>query len=65
LLPKRIIGIMVGVTSRCSCRSLFKKLDILTLLCLYIFLVRMYVVSNLDNYHMNSSIRRIDTRYKN
>ena len=25
----------------------------------------MYVVSNLDNYHMNSSIHRIDTRYKN
>jgi len=25
----------------------------------------MYVVSNLDNYHMNSSIHRIDKRYKN
>jgi len=23
------------------------------------------VVNNLDNYHMNSSIDRIDTRYKN
>jgi len=37
-LQKRIIRIMFGVTSRWSCRSLFRKLDILTLSCLYIYL---------------------------
>lgn len=55
LLQKSVIRIMVWVTSR--------KLDILTLSCLSIYLL-MYVVNNLDNYHKNSSIHTTDTRYK-
>jgi hypothetical protein len=55
LLQKRIIRIMVRVTSR--------KLDILTLPCLYIYLL-IYVVNNLDIYHKNSSIHTTEMRYK-
>jgi len=62
LLKKIIIRSMVGVTSRCSCRSLFRKIGHLTPPCLYIYLLMIYVVNNWDNYHMNSSI---DRRYKN
>jgi hypothetical protein len=29
------------------------------------FLIEDVVISNFDNYHMNSSIHRIDTRYRN
>jgi hypothetical protein len=38
LLQKKVIRIMVGASARCSCRSLFRKLDILTLPCLYIYI---------------------------
>ena len=65
LLQKRIIRIMVGVTSKCLCRSLFRKLDTLSLPHLYIYLLMMCVVNNLDNYNMNSSVHRIYARYKN
>jgi hypothetical protein len=34
LLQKKVIRIMVGASSRCSCRNLFRKLDTLTLPCL-------------------------------
>jgi hypothetical protein len=56
---------MVRVTTKCSCRSLFRKLDILTLSCLYIYLLMMYVANNLDACHMNTSINGNDMRYKN
>lgn len=40
-------------------------MNILTLPYLYIYLLMMYVVNNLGNYRMNSSIHRTDTRDKN
>ena len=36
-LKKKIIRIMIGVLPKFSCRGLFKKADILTFPCLYIF----------------------------
>lgn len=63
-LQKIIIRIMVGVISRCSCRSLFRKPDILTLSCLCIYLLMIYVANNIDTCHMNTSIHRIDTSTK-
>jgi hypothetical protein len=38
VLQKRIIRAMVGVGSRCSCRSLFKKLNILPVPCIYTYI---------------------------
>jgi hypothetical protein len=35
---KRIVRIMAGVRSRCSCRGLFRKLDILPVPCQYIYI---------------------------
>jgi hypothetical protein len=56
---------MAGVSSRCLCRSLFRKLDILTLPCLYIFSLMLFVLKNTDSYQTNSFTHRINTRYKN
>jgi hypothetical protein len=65
LLHKKIIRIMVGVSSRCLYRSLFVKLNILTLPCLYIYSLMLFVLKNMASYHTNSSIHTINTRYKN
>jgi hypothetical protein len=43
LIQKRIITIMLGLGPRSSCRGEFKKLDILTVPCLYIFALMMFV----------------------
>jgi hypothetical protein len=65
LLQKKVIRITVGASSRCSCRSLFRKLGILTLPCLYIYCLMLYVLNNMDNCQTNSSIHTINTRCKN
>jgi hypothetical protein len=45
ILQKRIVRIMAGIGFgfRSSCRSLFKKLDILPVLCQYIFSLMIFV----------------------
>ena len=43
ILQKRIVRILAGVSSRCSCRGLFKRLNILTLPCLYIYEILCFV----------------------
>jgi hypothetical protein len=53
LLQKKVIRIMVGASSRCSCRSLFRKLDILTLPCLYNYSLMLFVLKSMDNYQTN------------
>jgi hypothetical protein len=65
LLQKKVIRIMVGASSKCSCRSLFRKLDILTVPCSYIKSLMLFVLKNVDNYQTNSSIHTINTRCKN
>jgi hypothetical protein len=65
LLQKKVIRIMVGASSRCWCRSLFRKLEILTLPCLYIYSLMLFVLKNMDNYQTNSSIHTINIRCKN
>jgi hypothetical protein len=47
-----------------SCRSLFKKLDILPVPCQYIFSSMIFVVDNKENLQTNSSIHGVDTRNK-
>lgn len=55
---------MLGVSSRCSCIGLFRKMDILTFLCLYIFLWMSFVLNNINNFHTNSCVHEINTIYK-
>jgi hypothetical protein len=50
LIQKRIIKIMLGLGPRLSCRSGFKKLDILTVASLFIFALTMFVVNNPDSF---------------
>jgi len=60
----RIIRFMTGSTSRISCRTLFKKLEILTLTSQYILSLMRFLSSNLEVYKFNSSVHNINTRCK-
>jgi len=60
-----IIIIVIGVGPRCSCKGLFKKLDILPVPCFYLLCLMTVVVSNLENFQTNSSLNYIHTRHKN
>jgi hypothetical protein len=56
---------MLGLSYRSSCKSCFKKLDILTVPCLYIFSLAMFVINNPSYVLTNASLPGIDTRQKN
>ena len=61
-LQKKIIRIMVGAHTRTPCRNLFKKLDILTVLCQCIFSLMYFIVDNQENFQTNSSVHSFETR---
>jgi hypothetical protein len=63
-LQKKIVGLMAGVKPRNSC-SLFKRLEILTLPCDYIFPLLLFIVNNQENFQTNSTVHSVSTRYKN
>jgi hypothetical protein len=62
ILQKKIIRIMVGVGPRRTCRGLFRKLNILPIPCVYIFVLMMFVINNLEKFQTNPSIHGINTR---
>jgi hypothetical protein len=56
-LQKRMITmIMMAVSSRCSCKGLFTKLDTLPAPCEYIFSVMLFTVNKLDNIQTNAVV---------
>jgi hypothetical protein len=61
---KRIIRIMTGSTSSISCRTLFWKLEILTLTSQYILSSMRFFSSNLEFFTFNISVHNINTRLK-
>jgi hypothetical protein len=61
---KRIIRIITGSTSSTPCRTLFWKLEILTLTSQYILSLMRFLSSNLETYTFNTSVRNINTRLK-
>jgi hypothetical protein len=61
-LQKSVVRIMAGVRSRCSCRGLFKKLDILPVPCQYIFSLMIFVVDNLGSFQTNLTVHGLNTR---
>jgi hypothetical protein len=65
LLQKRILRIMLGLGPRCSCKGMFKNLDILPVPCLYISSLIMLVVNNPHSFQTNATLHCINTRYKN
>jgi hypothetical protein len=50
---KRIVRIMAGIGSKGSCRSLFKKLDIVLVPCQYTLSLMMFFVDNQENVQTN------------
>jgi hypothetical protein len=55
---------MTGSTTRISCRTLFQKLEILTVTSQYILSLMRFLSSNLEIYTFKISIHNINTRCK-
>ena len=55
-IQKRVIKSMVGVSSRMSCRQLFKELNILTLASLYILEVNCFIRKYCQSLEQNSNV---------
>jgi hypothetical protein len=62
LQQKRIIRIMTGSSTRNTCKKLFQKLKILTLISQYILSLMRFLSSSLDIFIFNSSVHNINTR---
>jgi hypothetical protein len=64
-LQKKIVRLMAGVKSRNSCKNLFKRLEILTLQCEYIFSLKIFIAKNQEMFPTNSHIHTVNTRNNN
>lgn len=64
ILQKRIIRAMVGLRPMESCRNAFRTLRIMTLSCLYIYLLIIFIIEKNNNLQQKSSIHRHNTRTK-
>jgi hypothetical protein len=62
LLQKRILRIMTGSPPRATCRPLFCKLGILTMVAQYVLSLMRFLASNLELFTFNTSIHNINTR---
>ena len=63
-IQKRVIRSMAGVSSRTSCRQLFKELNILTLTSLYILEMISFIRQYRQSVELNSNVRTYNTRRK-
>jgi hypothetical protein len=63
-LQKKIVRIIVDAKPADSCRSLFKRLEILLLPCECIFSLMDFVVNNQAHFQTNSEIHNVNTRNK-
>jgi len=61
IIQKRAIRIMLRLGPRSSCIEGFKKLDVLTVLFLYIYALMLFAVKNLNIYQTNSSVHSMNT----
>jgi hypothetical protein len=61
-LQRKIIRIMASVKPRNSCRSMFKRLEILTRLYEYIFSLMNFKVNNQEYFQTHSALHSINTR---
>lgn len=64
ICQKKIIRCIGGVSHRTSCRDLFKKFKILTLVSILIFELSTYIFKNYEELIRNSDIHDINTRSK-
>jgi len=63
-IQKRVIMAMVGVSSRTSCRQLFKELNILMLASLYILEVTCFIRKYCPSLEQNFKVHKYNTRRK-
>jgi len=63
-LQKKFLRIMAGPAPRTSCRSLFKKLEILPVPCQHTLSLMSFNINNQEIFQTNSSIDNINTRNK-
>jgi hypothetical protein len=63
-IQKRVIRLMVGVSSRTSCRQLFKEMNIFTMVSLYTLEVICYIRKHHQFVELNSNIPTYNTRRK-
>jgi hypothetical protein len=61
-MQKKAIRLIMGHGNRESCRKLFKKLNILPLMSLYMLSLLTFVSNNMDQYYANSEIHNINTK---
>ena len=64
-MQKRMVRIMMGYRNRVSCRSLFKKLEILPLTSQYILLLMLFVIKNKHFFILNTENHTKSTRQLN
>jgi hypothetical protein len=64
-LQRRVIRAMSGVGPRFSCRTLFRKLNILPIACQYVFSLMLFTVDNQKDFLTNACVHGLDTRNKN
>jgi hypothetical protein len=64
-IQKRAIRITPRLGPRSSCREGFQKLDILTVPCLYTYVLMLFAVKNLSIYQNNTSVHLMNTRQQN
>ena len=62
LLQKRILQVMTGSPPRATCRTLFCKLGILTMVAQYVLSLMRFLASNLELFTFNTSVHGINTR---
>ena len=63
MVHKRAIRIMLRLGPRISCREGFKKFGILTVPCLYMYALMLFVVKNPNIYQTNNSIHNLKMRH--
>jgi hypothetical protein len=63
-LQKKIVGIMMGVESRSSCREIFKRLQILSFPCEYIYSLKNFITNNEEPFQTNADVHSVNTKHK-
>ena len=61
-IHKRMIRIIMNSSRNGSCRQLFEDLNILPIQSQYIYLIRLFVTKNKDQFLSNSQVHKINTR---
>jgi hypothetical protein len=62
MVQKRAIRVLLRQGPRGSCREGFSKMGILTVPCLYIYTIILFVIKNHNHYQANNNIHKINTR---